>query len=445
MLVDNDMRIDCFESSVKSIFRNCDLNELTHIKQISNKLCSDLIQYLSYHKQQLMNNTQNNDTNQFTINGLNNFIARARKNLDKKDLDPDRKFEIHEIINLNTLGRGKTYRILPDSFFYKNYKNNTLTLSFEAQTFADCQLIFKLFINVAESFEDSDGEDDNSTENAKKEVKRNEFGIKALKNLRKKAQTKLVPVYINKISNLFHRLMERDDLPTLVNYGSQISEDVSNPTNIGYDNFNPNKKKKSFFNDNIFLEAKKVDSEDISKSSKANNVLYKTSAKKTEFMSLFSKLSEDGSSSLKDANLLDSSLEICQSHSDSCSSKKDHKEKNDCKHFSCKDNKQITDTCQNLIKTFGKLLTNKDVAGRNSVISLDKRSLQQLQFLRKKTVGIPDTDEVAEKSIIDINKDLKINNGRTILAKKKLNTKNRRFTCYVAPQTTKEKYIKKHS
>ena len=144
MLVDKDLYVDCYEESLDDLFRYSSLQEVKHIKQISERLYLDLLQFLGYYRDQWIQNNKNiNSAKEIT-----KVLEREKSTINPVDFANAPKLDLVDVLNLGTHGRGKTYRIHPDSILYKAYGGYNISVSVEAELFVETQLVFKLYINM---------------------------------------------------------------------------------------------------------------------------------------------------------------------------------------------------------------------------------------------------------------------------------------------------------
>ena len=187
ILIDKDLKIDCFEDSLDDLFQYSPLDGLTHVKQISQKLYMEVLQYLGYYRDQWLESNKN----LLSAKQISKVLDRATAKIKPDEFLKAPKLDFIDILNLGHQGRGKIYRIAPESYFFREYGNNSISCSIETEMFANSQIMFKLYVNMYESA-DSDSEC-MSSELQKRYEKKALSGLKGIKNLRAAANKRKQP------------------------------------------------------------------------------------------------------------------------------------------------------------------------------------------------------------------------------------------------------------
>jgi hypothetical protein len=187
ILIDKDLKIDCFEDSMDDLFHHTPLDGLTDVKQISQKLYMEVLQYLGYYRDEWLQSNKN----LLSAKQISKVLDRAKTKINPDEFLKAPKLDFIDILNLGQQGRGKIYRIAPGSYFFREYGNNSISCSIETEMFANSQIMFKLYVNMFESA-DSDSEC-MSSELQKRYEKKALCGLKGMKNLRAAANKRKQP------------------------------------------------------------------------------------------------------------------------------------------------------------------------------------------------------------------------------------------------------------
>lgn len=186
MLVDKDLYVDCYEESLSNLFRHTSLQDVKHIKQISERLYLDLLQFLGYYRDQWIKSNENISS----AKEITKVLEREKTMINPVDFANAPKLDLVDVLNLGTQGRGKSYRIHPDSILYKAYGGYNVSVSVETELFINTQLVFKLYINMYDII-DSDSDKDSRYAESRYQ-KRALAGLKGIKNIRHKHNDKKV-------------------------------------------------------------------------------------------------------------------------------------------------------------------------------------------------------------------------------------------------------------
>jgi hypothetical protein len=184
MLVDKDLYVDCYEESLSNLFRYTSLQEVKHIKQISERLYLDLLQFLGYYRDQWIKSNKNIGS----VKEITKVLEREKTMINPVDYANAPKLDIVDVLNLGTQGRGKTYRIHPDSILYKAYGGYNVSVSVETELFVNTQLVFKLYMNMHDVI---DSDSDIESRDAQSRYQRRALaGLKGIKNIKQKHEDK---------------------------------------------------------------------------------------------------------------------------------------------------------------------------------------------------------------------------------------------------------------
>jgi hypothetical protein len=118
---------------------------------------------------------------------ITKVLERERSMISPIDLASSPKLDLIDVLNLGTVGRGKTYRIHPESILYKSYGGCKVSVSVETAAFAGTQIVFKVYMNMYDTVSS-----DQEVDSAEQEVmyhKRALAGLKGIKHLRKKQRS----------------------------------------------------------------------------------------------------------------------------------------------------------------------------------------------------------------------------------------------------------------
>lgn len=134
---------------------------------------------------------------------ITKVLERERSMISPIDLASSPKLDLIDVLNLGTVGRGKTYRIHPESILYKSYGGCKISVSVETAAFAGTQIVFKVYMNMYDTVSS-----DQDVDSAEQEVlyhKRALAGLKGIKHLRQK-QSKAKKTRMTSIKN-FSKLL----------------------------------------------------------------------------------------------------------------------------------------------------------------------------------------------------------------------------------------------
>jgi hypothetical protein len=166
---------------------------------------------------------------------ITKVLERERSMINPIDIASSPKLDLIDVLNLGTVGRGKTYRIHPESILYKSYGGCKFSVSVETAVFAATQIVFKVYMSMYDTV--GSDQDIDSAEQEVRYHKRALAGLKGIKHLRKKQRTtkKTQMTSIKNFSKLLTNMVAAKDVTSPIagksNTFEIIAEEMSADNN----------------------------------------------------------------------------------------------------------------------------------------------------------------------------------------------------------------------
>lgn len=134
--------------------------------------------------------------------------------ISQTDTENQSKLDLIDVLNLGTVGRGKAYRIHPESILYKSYGGCKVSVSVETAVFAGTQIVFKVYMSMYDTV--GSDQDIDSAEQEVRYHKRALAGLKGIKHLRTKDRTpkKTQMAGIRNFAKLLTNMVTAKDAPS---------------------------------------------------------------------------------------------------------------------------------------------------------------------------------------------------------------------------------------